>query len=389
MRLRTFLVALLFVVLAGGLAAAFLTGALQRGWDSARLIASLSGQAPTPAGWVVREDAFWTDPDAPGTAERHGTLYRSVHRDEAAAMVLVPGADVAGQAHPLFVAFAESLAAAGFLVLVPDLETLRRLQLSAADARRIAGAVAHMAGRPEGRDGVALAAISYAAGPAVLAALRPEVAQRVAAILGIGGYYDARTAAVFLTTGAYPDPAGEGWRVSDVPNLGRWVFLRANAHLLRDPDDRDLLAAIAQARRARADAPVGHLVDLLSPEGRAVWAVLDNRDPGRAGGLLDALPDRIRAELAALSPAERDLSRLNAELILVHGRDDPIVPFTESLALAEAAPDAELYLLDSLAHVELDLATLGDGWTLFRAAWHLLRVRDRLEAPSVPPAERR
>ncbi len=75
-----------------------------------------------------------------------------------------------------------------------------------------------------------------------------------------------------------------------------------------------------------------------------------------------------------------------ARLILIHGQDDPIVPFTESLSLAAAAPpgDVDLHLLGSLAHVELSVASLKDGWQLFRAAWDLLAARDALPALPAP-----
>ena len=46
--------------------------------------------------------------------------------------------------------------------------------------------------------------------------------------------------------------------------------------------------------------------------------------------------------MAALDLSRADLSRLGARLILLHGRDDAIIPFTQSLALAAAAPAARL-----------------------------------------------
>ncbi len=372
MRPRVFLLCALLALMAA-LAAALLTGALQRAWDSGRLVAGLARAPDAPAGLALRDIAVWSEDGV----QRQGTLYRPANRPAEAALVLVPGADRAGKQHPLFVAFAETLAAAGFLVLVPDIESLRALQLSAADAARIAGAVAHMAERPEGQRGVVLAAISYAVGPAVLAALRPDVAARIPAVLGIGGYHDAKAAVTFFTTGGFRGPQGD-WQRQAATNHGRWVFLRANLQRLSSPEDRRLLLELARLRAAAPQAPVAHLTTRLGPEGRAVWALLSNREPARSRALIGALPAGIRRELEALDLSARDLSDLQAELILVHGRDDPVLPYTGSQALAAAAPEARLYLLDSLRHVELDAAGLGDGWRLFSAAWRLLSLRDRL-----------
>ena len=81
-------------------------------------------------------------------------------------------------------------------------------------------------------------------------------------------------------------------------------------------------------------------------------ALLQNRDPARVDALLDALPLETRELLDALSPA-RHLRRTPARLLLVHGRDDPAIPYTESLRLAAAAPErSRLALVGLIGHVE-------------------------------------
>jgi pimeloyl-ACP methyl ester carboxylesterase len=90
-------------------------------------------------------------------------------------------------------------------------------------------------------------------------------------------------------------------------------------------------------------------------------ALLDNADPDRVPALIDALPAPIRADLEGLDLARRDLSQLSFELILVHGRDDPIIPATESRALAAAVPEgkAALFIVDRLGHVARGLPSAG------------------------------
>lgn len=48
---------------------------------------------------------------------------------------------------------------------------------------------------------------------------------------------------------------------------------------------------------------------------------------------------------------------MKAEVILVHGRGDTIIPYTESLALARDLPGdrARLFLIDGFAHVDVSL----------------------------------
>ena len=112
-------------------------------------------------------------------------------------------------------------------------------------------------------------------------------------------------------------------------------------------------------------------------------ALLDNRDPDRVPALIDGLPAPIRADLDALDLKRRDLSQLPFDLILLHGRDDPIIPATESQALAAAAPDdkVSLYVIDRLTHVEMGPGALLDSVGLWRAIYRLLSRRDAAPAP--------
>ena len=96
--------------------------------------------------------------------------------------------------------------------------------------------------------------------------------------------------------------------------------------------------------------------------------------------LIEALPPALIEDLLGLDLAGRDLSRLGVEVILVHGRDDTVIPYTESQALAAAigAERTAPYLPDNLRHVDLDPGGLADAVTLWRAAYALLSLRDRL-----------
>jgi hypothetical protein len=95
------------------------------------------------------------------------------------------------------------------------------------------------------------------------------------------------------------------------------------------------------------------------------------------------LPTAIRAEITALDLAGRELSPLAAKLLLVHGHEDTIIPFSQSVALARALPPgrADLFLVHGLMHVDLD-PSLPDLWRLWRATAALLAGRDDLARQS-------
>ncbi len=307
------------------------------------------------------------------TAEPPGDLYRPATPPRAV-LVLVPGASPEGKDHSQLIAFAESLGRVGFAVYVPDLPSLRRLQVTSADAAAIGRAAEAAAGAVPGVP-LGIAAISYAVGPAVIAALDTPGGQRADFILGIGGYFDSRAAIAYVTTGHFRAPGDIQWRRQTPNAYGKWVFVLSNLDRMEDARDRALLGEAAQQGLRSTDAAIA--MDGLTPAASAVLAVVSNRDPARVPALIEALSLPIRAEIEALSLAGRDLGSLKARLILVHGRDDTIIPVTESEALAAAvgARRATLFVVDGLAHVDLDLAALRDAWMLWRAAGALLSAR--------------
>ncbi|MGH6952761.1 MAG: alpha/beta hydrolase [Alphaproteobacteria bacterium] len=311
---------------------------------------------------------------------RTGDLYRP-GRPSAGALVLVPGAAAAGKDDPRLVAFATTLVRARFLVLVPDMAGLRQLRVSAADAREIADAVRWVsasAARPTDHP-VGIAAISFAVGPAVLAALEPDVRGRVRFILGVGAYYDLAAVITYVTTGSFKDRGSAEWRREQPNPYGAWLFALTNADRLPEAGDRALVSEMAGRMLADRAADVSDLAARLGAGGRAVFEVIANRDPVRAPSLIARLPEPVRREITLLDLSGRDLAALGARLILVHGRDDRVIPYGESIALAAARPagEAYTYIVDNLAHVDLSVGGLWDAFTLWRAVYRLLRERDR------------
>jgi pimeloyl-ACP methyl ester carboxylesterase len=283
-----------------------------------------------------------------------------------------------------------TLARARFAVLAPELPGFRELRVRPADARVVADAFAYLASRPDlapgGRAGVG--AFSYSVGPAVLAALEPDIRERVRFILAVGGYHDLFRAIRFFTTGHFEvDGKGDYLKPDE---YGRLVFAYgAKAHL-RAPRDRELIEAIAERKQQDRAADVADLVAGLSREGKAVYDMAINTDPARFPALLAGLPPAMLADLDALSLHNKDLGQLEARLLLIHGRNDTLIPYPESLALAQAAPQgkARVWLINRvLGHVDLSLGhafswqfvsqVLPDIWRMFRAVDALLSERDK------------
>ena len=165
----------------------------------------------------------------------------------------------------------------------------------------------------------------------------------------------------------------DGTPIDDIAPASIGVVLR---HRARAVGSYVRVTAFA-AHEAAVDAAVGYLERDLGPEAEAVRALLDNRDPDRIPELVERLPEDVRADLEALSLARRDLARMQARVMLIHGRDDAIVPWTESAGLAAALPESRVSvaLLDSFAHADASPGGLLDGVRLWRAIYRVMGER--------------
>ena len=285
-------------------------------------------------------------------------LYRVPGAGSQTGILLVPGIAPAGKNDSRLVALARTLARSGFTVLVPDIPGFRSFRLSAADVRRIADAYDYFSKRPDQTDsGTGICAISFAVGPAVLAALQPDTRDRVSFIIGVGGYQDLAEVVTFTTTGYFREPGARRWERLSPSVYGQALLALSNAPLLPEASDRRALSDYARDLlqwRHEAAGLTGRMLH-LQPGGEALLALITNKNPERAGVLMSRLPEPVRLQMTALNPAAHDLSGLKARLLLLHGRGDNVIPYTQSLSLAKAVgPDkARLFLIDGLAHVDL------------------------------------
>lgn len=354
----------------------------QRGYEAALVLADIAARdKPSRLKSVTSTPQRETITFSVEGRHCRGDLYRP-GEEPRSALLLVPGAAEEGKDDPRLVAFAATLARARFTVLVPDLASLRELRVNPGNIGEIRDAFAWLVSTKElapGQRG-GMVAFSYAAGPALLAAMEPQIREQTGFILAVGGYHDLPQVLTFFTTGWFRHE--RKWRYLEPNEYGKWVFVLSNLGRLDDPVDRALLEAMAKRKRGDLSAGLDDLAKQLRPEGKALYAFITNREPQRGPELQRQLPAGIRDDIAALDLANKDLASLGARLLLIHGHDDSIIPYTESIALAAALPQgqARLFLVDGLAHVDLEPG-LRSRFRLWRATYLLLVERDTDSEP--------
>ena len=287
-----------------------------------------------------------------GGAERETSLFEPAGDGPAAGWVVLQGLSVHGRRHPAMRRFMRSLCASGAVVMAPEVPEWSRLVLDVGAAREtLAGAVLHLSSHPRVR-GVGAVGFSFGATQVVMAAADPRLEGKLRAVLGFGGYCDLGRMLRALFTGEHewegvtrtidPDPYGR-WVV--VGNYLTWVPGFEHMHALQR-------AAHALATEVGSsqnwgwepyfDPRKAELRETLSPEEQRVWDVI----AAPVGAPIDLAAARGLAERFAAAALEKDpgldprphLPSLSGRVILSHGLQDRLIPYTETLRLRSMLP---------------------------------------------------
>jgi pimeloyl-ACP methyl ester carboxylesterase len=290
-----------------------------------------------------------------GAGEVPATLIRPPGAARLPGWILLHGVTVPGRHHPLLIRFGHALASSGAAVLIPEVSAWRRLRLdaTAADAA-VAASVEFLCQRHDIQDDLNLVGFSFGATHALMSAAKDGVRDSVRGVLGFGGYCDLRRSLHCMMTGEH-EWKGVRRRLEPDP-YGRWIVVAnyidlvpAFAHMAPLKQAAHDLAAESGRRGAYAAEPVydslkAELRRRLPVDQREIWDVVAppfGVVPAveRAQELADLIVTAAATNAPGLDPGPW-LPRLNQRVVLAHGRDDRLIPFTETLRLAAALPPA-------------------------------------------------
>ena len=315
-----------------------------------RVMRFLHGYARHPHQPVVEEEVTL---EVDGV-QVEGTVIRPGRNGVWPGWIILHGITVPGRHHLALKRFARSVASTGGLVLIPDVPAWRELRIdpSAAD-HTIQAAAGYLRQRPDvDPEDVRLVGFSFGATQALISSTRPHVREAVQTVVGFGGYCDLRRTVLCNLTGEH-EWEGRVYRLQPDP-YGRWIV--AGNYLTRIPGYEGYEPVARAAHRLAMesgivgamawdpvyDATKARLRESIPEEQRPVWDLL----APPAGTMPPMEPARSFAEdLAAamlathpeLDPAPV-LPAVDRRVVLAHGYDDRLIPFTEMLRLRERVP---------------------------------------------------
>jgi pimeloyl-ACP methyl ester carboxylesterase len=307
------------------------------------------------------------------------TVARPVRGSAWPTVVFANGVTARGRFHPAVRRLAESLAAAGLRVVVPDPPGLATGALSVAMADGLAAVVADLAGDGAAAGGtVGLLGVSVGGTMALLVAEDMRVADRVSIVGALAPCTDLPNGIRLATTGVQ---LRRGRLVAYWPGpLMAMVAARSLLTALPAGAERERLLAAVPAVSDGGD-PAEPLTALfqtarsgVSAAAESAVALLANHDPTRFDRLYGALPAGVRDQLDRLSPI-RGAAALSCPVELAIGPHDTYFPVAEALDLARESPRVRVTVTPVLAHADSDLRRAGAGelLELHRLALRILR----------------
>jgi dienelactone hydrolase len=293
---------------------------------------------------------------ARGSESLPATLYRpAAYPGRLPAWVVLHGLTRPGRNHTSLVRFARAVAHAGNVVLVPDIPEWRELRVAPDLAMEtIRAAVLALEQRPDVRaEHAGLFGFSFGATQALVAATDDVMATRLAGVAAWGGYCDLRRLFRFGLTGQH-ELDGVTYQARPDP-YGVWIMAGNYLPMVSGHRDSAPVAAALHAlaiesgergfyawdpvyddskRRLRAGLAPGHrpLFDMLAP-----LTTDPPADEGRALELAEELAATALEQDPLLDPRPF-LPAVKVPVVVAHGRDDRLIPFSESIRLSRELP---------------------------------------------------
>jgi len=270
-----------------------------------------------------------------GPREIEADLYTPAHGSARPGVVFSMGAPPLDLDDDRLVRIAEDAARSGAVMLVPFSERLDDERIEPEEIDALVAEFQYVQ-RLDGVDAARVGFFGASVGGslALVAAADPRIAQDVEYVVSFGGYYDALdTFAAIATHHIAYGKVDEEWTPRE---HAEEVMAEQIINAIDDRDDRELLTQVFVDHEPPEDVELA----TLSPVGRSSYDFLANRDPAAVERLIAGLPRDAVAKLDELSP-RNSIDRVRAELIIVHDRADPFIPYTESRRLEDAVGDRE------------------------------------------------
>ena len=310
----------------------------------------------------VRHEVTYPQEIGTGVAD----VYRIPDGEPRAAALLFLGANAAGRDDEDVVNLGNALARSGFAVMFHWSPTMAlQHNIDSVEIDNLVRAFQFL----EQQDWVdskrvGIGGFCVGASFSLVAAADPRISDRVRFVNAFGPYFDAEDLLLQVVTRSR---LYQGVRTPWQPDsLTLEVFANELIETVDDMADIDLLTKKYLTGELRDGQPA-------TSAGQTVDRLLEGVSPGEAAGLYATLPEEFREAMEQISPS-RYVDDIKAKLLVLHARDDELVPSAESRRLAEAMADrGDVRYTELLSFDHVRPADGTGRWQLFKEGFKLYR----------------
>jgi len=262
-----------------------------------------------------------------GSRDVVADLYRPDGRGRHSGLILAHGAIKDGKNDQALRFAGQSLARAGYVVLVPQLDNLRKFRLHQDDIDVLVASFQYLAGQEFSNGKIGMLGVCISAPLVLLAATEPDVSRGLAIVSSWGGFYNINDWLQAVITQHYIDNGElKSWQPRPVlmEETPKWLI-----ELLPNASDRACIEKMLSGDSADS------VRSNLSPSGQAMYELLVNREHERVEDLWARLDPKIRQTLDNLSPHTK-IAQLKTKIAIIHTFTDDVIPWIESCKLADA-----------------------------------------------------
>jgi len=292
-------------------------------------------------------------------------------------VVLLHGVHHLGMEDPRLWNLARALASAGVEVMTPELQDLADYHVTARTIDVIGDSAVVLSKRMDRPVGVM--GLSFAGGLSLLAAAKPEFADKIGFVVAVGAHDDMDRVARFFAANTITKPDGteEPFHAHEYG-----VLVLAYSHLedFFSPADVPIAREAMRQRLWEMPDPMKAAAG-LSPAGHTELDQLFNHREVLEQALLQEIKLH-KDEMDAVSP-HGHLAQLHTAVFLLHGTGDTIIPSSETLWLSRDVPQNTLkstLISPALVHVNMeDTVTWQQQWQLADFMAKVLDATEKLE----------
>ncbi|MCI0844863.1 MAG: hypothetical protein J4N87_05865 [Chloroflexi bacterium] len=325
--------AFLALVVFGSLLTLFIAATPQgkAGFRAALFVPQILDAPIKPQLWLsgdpVRHEVTYQQATGTGVAD----VYRIPDGEPRAAVLLFLGANAAGRDDKDVINLGEALARSGFVVMFHWSPTMAlQRNIDPVEIDNLVRAFQFLE-QQEWVDSerVGIGGFCVGASFSLVAAADPRIRDRVRFVNAFGPYFDARELLIQVVTRSRID---QGVRTPWQPDrLTLEVFANELIETVDDPADNELLTKRYMTGESIDAQPV-------TSAGQTVARLLEGVSPEEAARLYLTLPEDFREGMDQISPSHY-VDDIKAKLLILHDRDDELVPSAESRRLAAAMAD--------------------------------------------------